>query len=703
MTLVSHSPILVAMATPRRNRLHHRSLTLPLLLAACGDDARTTDGASASNSSNISVTSQTADTVGESEGSDTAGSGSNSMTAAPTTTVDPPTTDATTSIGMTSGMTTGMTTGTTGGVDLPTCDEEPPPAMMGPFDESCAVEPQQGMFNPVVEWHKDTWATAPSSKASVTTPVVAQITDDNGDGKIDPDDMPDVIYLTYTDTNGTLRAISGDGSKELLSVTSTNFSRNQSVSAGDIDGDGVVEIITKGVDQKVYAYEHDGTLKWTSASLGNNTGIYDSIVSISDMNGDGSPELVSGRAILDNQGVVIGAGKFGIGKPAGNANADASMSFAVDLDGDGEQELVVGDALYNIAGAAKWNNGLPDGFPATIDLELDGQPEIVVVYNSKVRTQRHTDGSVVWDMAIPGGRGGPPTVADFDGDGLPEIGVAAGSKYTVFDTDGATLWTAVTQDASSAITGSSVYDFEGDGIADVVYADEINLYVYSGNDGTVKLKFTPHNSGTRLEMPVIADLDGDDQVEIAFVSEPSGGSNYQGLTVLGDQDKSWRPGRKIWNQHTYHITNVADDGTIPAVADLNWLSYNNFRSGDLSANDGLAAPDLVMLTPETCVSTCAGPDKLALWVQLGNAGAAPLTAGADIELYGTVMGVESLLNSVPFADVLAPGEYAAAFSIEIDTAGLEQLRVVAKAKEVECKVDADNEIVLMPPFCTAPG
>ena len=690
------------MATSRRTRSHLRSLTLPLLLAACGDDARTSDGASASNTSNTSAASETAGTagtVGESDGTDTAGSGSNSMTAAmPTTTLDPPTTDGTTSVGMTSG-----TSGSTGGVDLPTCNQEPPPAMMGPFDESCAVEPQQGMFNPVVEWHKDSWAMGASSKASVTTPVVAQITDDNGDGKIDPDDLPDVIFITYTDTSGWIRAVSGDGAKELLSISSPNFSRNQSISAADIDGDGIVELVTKADDQKVYAYEHDGTLKWTSASLGAHTGIYDSTVSISDMNGDGAPELVCGRAILDNNGVILGTGQFGTGKPANNDNADASMSFAVDLDGDGEQEVVVGNALYNMAGAAKWSNGLADGFPAIIDLELDGQPEIVVVYNGKVRTQRHSDGSVVWDVPVPGGRGGPPTVADFDGDGMPEIGIAGGSKYSVFDTDGAVLWSVTTQDASSAITGSSVYDFEGDGVADVVYGDEINLYVFSGNDGTVKLKYAPHNSGTRLEMPVIADLDADGQVEIAFVSEPYGGSNYQGLTVLGDADKSWRPGRKIWNQHAYHITNVNEDGTVPKQADLNWLTYNNFRSGDLSANDGLAAPDLVMLTPDSCVSTCAGPELLSLWVQLGNAGAAPLTAGADVEVHGTKMGVESLIKTVPFAEVLDAGEYAPAFSIEISTVDLEQVRLVAKAKEIECKVDPANEIVLKPPFCSVPG
>ena len=673
------------------------------MLAACGDEARESASASASaGPTSAASTSET--TAGTSTGTASA-SGTTDGSATQGESMSPTMTPTTTDSGGGSSTTGGDPTTTTGdsGGDLPACGDEPPPGFMGPVDPACATEPQQGMFNPVVEWHKDSWAMGASSKASVTTPVVAQITDDNGDGKIDPDDLPDVIFITYTDTSGWIRAVSGDGAKELLSISSPNFSRNQSISAADIDGDGIVELVTKADDQKVYAYKHDGTLKWTSASLGAHTGIYDSTVSISDMNGDGAPELVCGRAILDNNGVILGTGQFGTGKPANNDNADASMSFAVDLDGDGEQEVVVGNALYNMAGAAKWNNGLADGFPAIIDLELDGQPEIVVVYNGKVRTQRHSDGSVVWDVPVPGGRGGPPTVADFDGDGMPEIGIAGGSKYSVFDTDGAVLWSVTTQDASSAITGSSVYDFEGDGVADVVYGDEINLYVFSGNDGTVKLKYAPHNSGTRLEMPVIADLDADGQVEIAFVSEPYGGSNYQGLTVLGDADKSWRPGRKIWNQHAYHITNVNEDGTVPKQADLNWLTYNNFRSGDLSANDGLAAPDLVMLTPDSCVSTCAGPELLSLWVQLGNAGAAPLTAGADVEVHGTKMGVESLIKTVPFAEVLDAGEYAPAFSIEISTVDLEQVRLVAKAKEIECKVDPANEIVLKPPFCSVPG
>jgi hypothetical protein len=79
------------------------------------------------------------------------------------------------------------------------------------------------------------------------------------------------------------------------------------------------------------------------------------------------------------------------------------------------------------------------------------------------------------------------------------------------------LWQQATQDASSAVTGSSVYDFEGDGVADVVYADEINLYVYSGIDGAVKLLYDGHNSGTLIEYPIVADVDNDGQVEIVVV------------------------------------------------------------------------------------------------------------------------------------------------------------------------------------------
>ena len=60
-----------------------------------------------------------------------------------------------------------------------------------------------------------------------------------------------------------------------------------------------------------------------------------------------------------------------------------------------------------------------------------------------------------------------PAVADLDGDGEPEIGIADSEWYWAFETDGSLKWQAPTSDCSSASTGSTVFDFDGDGAADL--------------------------------------------------------------------------------------------------------------------------------------------------------------------------------------------------------------------------------------------
>ena len=54
-------------------------------------------------------------------------------------------------------------------------------------------------------------------------------------------------------------------------------------------------------------------------------------------------------------------------------------------------------------------------------------------------------------------------------------------------------WQSTTQDGSSNVTGSSVFDFEGDGKAEVVYNDECYFRVYNGADGMVLFE-TPSSS-----------------------------------------------------------------------------------------------------------------------------------------------------------------------------------------------------------------
>ncbi len=148
---------------------------------------------------------------------------------------------------------------------------------------------------------------------------------------------------------------------------------------------------------------------------------------------------------------------------------------------------------------------------------------------------------------------------------------------------------------------------------------------------------------------------------------------------------------------------MTDDGGVPKLPDPNWLTYNNFRSGDLSAADGLAAPDLKLIAPDSCLNECLGGTQAVVWYQLANLGAGALTAGATVEVYGTTMGVEKLLATQEFDMVLAPGEVSAGQNVLVDILALEALRMVAKPAEEECVVDPADELKLLPPFCTAPG
>jgi hypothetical protein len=84
------------------------------------------------------------------------------------------------------------------------------------------------------------------------------------------------------------------------------------------------------------------------------------------------------------------------------------------------------------------------------------------------------------------------------------------------------LWSRGTQDVTSNVTGSSIFDFEGDGKAEVVYADECFGRVYSGVDGRVI--FSRYRSScTWLEHPIVVDVDGDFRAEMVIPSNTACG------------------------------------------------------------------------------------------------------------------------------------------------------------------------------------
>src|SRR3954451_10863919 len=112
-------------------------------------------------------------------------------------------------------------------------------------------------------------------------------------------------------------------------------------------------------------------------------------------------------------------------------------------------------------------------------------------------------------------------------------------------------------------TAATVFDLGGDGKPEVMYQDQSNFYILNAQTGAT-LYSRPNISKTGTEYPVVADVDNDGQAEILVPSNTGfdGDTSTQGLHVLGNP--TWRATRPIWNEYSYHGTNVLLDGTVPS-------------------------------------------------------------------------------------------------------------------------------------------
>lgn len=510
-----------------------------------------------------------------------------------------------------------------------------------------------GQLNAVLKWKKDTFAILPSHDQVMMTPAVIDVNNDQ---------IPDIVFSSFVGnndlTNGVLRAISGSNGVELWTVTDSAYRVKglADIAVGDIDNDGKPEIIAKHESGEPIAFEHDGTFKWRSAvNVGGNSGNSGGGASIADLDHDGSPEIIFGATVLHSNGTLRWKGNEGLG-----AHRIGTLSCVADLDLDSNPEVVAGRTAYRVDGTVYWNASISDGTPAIGNFDNDAFPEVVVVTNGSVYLLEH-NGQAKWGpVALPGGGyGGAPTVADIDSDGQPEIGVAGASRYVVIETNGSIKWEAPTQDGSSNVTGSSVFDFEGDGRAEVIYGDELFLRIYSGIDGA-ELYRLPKGSGTSSELPVIADIDADGHAEIVAAANNYAFGSQTGIYVIGGADNNWVNTRRIWNQHTYHVTNINEDGTIPRNEQPNWLTpgLNNFRLNTFAPGEGnpTGAPDLTASLIRK--NDTAFPTSTELTARIGNGGGAFVPPGVRVSFYrGDPAAGGTLIGTTQTATSLQPGQF----------------------------------------------
>ncbi|MFL5346256.1 MAG: FG-GAP-like repeat-containing protein [Hyalangium sp.] len=522
--------------------------------------------------------------------------------------------------------------------------------------DSCQVVPPfTPNFEPELEWAWTGSPILPEFNQVMMTPAVADV---NQDG------IPDIIFTTFHDAppdetdwkEGVLRAISGDDGHDLWTVIDPAYRIKgaSSIAVGDIDNDGKVEICGIPYDGRgIICYENDGAFKFRTAPDAFDYNEWGG-PSIADLDGDGVPEILDGNRVYSNTGALKWVGSDGMG----GAQYTGPVSFAADIDGDGQQELVNGRSVYRADGSLKCaNTSIPSGLSAVGNFDGDTKGEIVVSGNGKV-SLLDDDCTLLWSHDIPGGCvtgcGGAPTIADLDHDGQPEVAVVGENAISVFEADGTLKWTSTIQDWSSGKTGSSAFDFEDDGQLELVYADEVSLRIYDGATGAVRWQ-TRHGSGTTHENPVIADVDGDLAADIVVVENDLAYPPYHGIRVYHDKHEGWARTRGMWNQHAYSVTNVNNDGTIPAHPVSHWLKpkLNTFHSNVANYfGDGTnpyAAADLAV----SQVSAACEGSTLSLNASITNQGGKAVPSGLKVSFYrgnpasgGSLLGVTTITSSI---------------------------------------------------------
>ncbi len=209
------------------------------------------------------------------------------------------------------------------------------------------------------------------------------------------------------------------------------------------------------------------------------------------------------------------------------ANYDSKVFF---IDGKSRTKKTVN--LLELTGKSH----LVAGAPSVGDITGDGIEEVIVQSNvpQYVSAIDTSDFSIKWTYfvePVPPSNlkfNSSPVVADFNGDGKDDVAVVSANgtiqvlKGKTSYPSGELLWKMSIPEARRIISSPSVYDFDKDGIPEIVFGTEDGKIIIAKNSVKRKeLEVMAYVKASNLAItssPLIADINGDGFIEILYTN-----------------------------------------------------------------------------------------------------------------------------------------------------------------------------------------
>ncbi len=564
------------------------------------------------------------------------------------------------------------------------------------------------------------------SQGGVTAYQTPYAADIDGDG--------DVEIVAFGGSNAYIYNGATMALEESFNIGPTQTKWNAGAIA-QLDGAGYYEVLMLDTSKRLRVARRNSTGIWSVTSVANSPIVPDNVLrnnpggyglganlGLADFDGDGSAEAYIGSAIYNidfpNATGPAVVTLLGIGNNTANNNGQGHAakpwphSFAYDILPDNActdcegLELIAGNAIYavnettaavTIIRDASALGTYPDGPASIADMDLDGDVDVVINADNKIYIwdpAASPNGVIVKEWTRNGGQTGVLNISNFYNDDLEDDGVINNSTPNVpefTDLVGTTLtaynhnntnsiWTQVTSDVSSA-TSLTSFDFNGDGIDELVYRDQSNLRIMYGGGFTANSKIPSGveqssrnygnsvlacSSATGTEHPIVVDANGDGEANIVVACT-------DGVKLFGsDASRKWQPARAIWNQQSYNVVNINDDGTLPInlqsilevfPKDGNGTTILNEFNNQLNPislvvpEGNTLLPDLTIKNTQFDNSTVICP-SFSMVVEVGNDGDASVTNEIFVNVYDSdpeIMGA-NLLGSGSINQDLAKDE-----------------------------------------------